>query len=67
MAKFLENCKYIVLIAVFSLMVATFATFVWGGVKTVNFVLILLRNSSDDSLATLYLLQVVDTFLIGTV
>lgn len=67
MAKFLENCKYIVLIAVFSLMVATFATFVWGGVKTVNFVLILLRNASDDSLATLYLLQVVDTFLIGTV
>lgn len=67
MAKYLENCKYIVLIAVFALMVAAAATFLWGGAQTVNFLLILLNNNSDESLVTLYLLEVVDTFLIGTV
>jgi uncharacterized membrane protein YqhA len=67
MAKYLENCKYIVLIAVFALMVAAAATFLWGGAKTINFLLILFNNNSDESLITLYLLEVVDTFLIGTV
>lgn len=47
MAKYLENCKYIVLIAVFSLMIAALATFLWSGVQTVNFLLILIRNTSE--------------------
>lgn len=67
MAQYLEKCKYIVLIAVFALMVAAAATFLWGGAKTINFLLILFNNNSDESLITLYLLEVVDTFLIGTV
>lgn len=67
MAKFLENCKYIVLVAVFALMIAAATTFLWGGVKTANFVLMLLRDVSNESLITLYLLQAVDIFLIGTV
>ena len=48
-------------------MVAAAATFLWGGAKTINFLLILFNNNSDESLITLYLLEVVDTFLIGTV
>ncbi|MFZ4663765.1 MAG: YqhA family protein [Caldilineaceae bacterium] len=67
MAKYLENCKYIVLIAVVALMIAAAATFVWGGAKTATYLWLLVSNTSDDSLLTLYLLEVVDTFLIGTV
>lgn len=66
MGKYLESCKYIVLIAVFALMIAAGATFLWGGAKTVQFLLLLVQRS-DDSLITLYLLEMVDTFLIGTV
>lgn len=67
MARALEHCKYVVLIGVVALMVAAFATFLWGSVKTINFVLMLINNTQDDSLITLYLLQAVDIFLIGTV
>lgn len=67
MAKYLEQCKYIVLIAVFSLMLAALATFLWGGAQTINFLWLLVSNNSDPSLVTLNLLEMVDTFLIGTV
>jgi uncharacterized membrane protein YqhA len=66
MAKILENCKYVVLIAVVSLMVAAVVTFGWGAVKTAAFIVTLL-SSSDDTLAIVSLLVIVDTFLIGTV
>lgn len=66
MAKYLEKCKYIVLIAVFALMLTAGATFVWGAAKTVQFLILLIGSAGDDSLM-LYLLEVVDTFLIGTV
>ena len=67
MAKYLEKCKYIVLIAVISLMVAALATFLWGAVQTVNFLWQLVSSTGDQSQITLYLLEMVDTFLIGTV
>jgi len=67
MAKYLEQCKYIVLIAVFSLMIAALATFLWGGAQTISFLWLLVSSSSDPSLVTLHLLEMVDTFLIGTV
>lgn len=67
MAKYLEKCKYIVLIAVISLMVAALATFLWGATQTVNFLWQLVSYTGDQSQITLYLLEMVDTFLIGTV
>lgn len=67
MAKYLEKCKYMVLIAVISLMIAALATFLWGGVQTGNFLWQLVTHTGDESQITLYLLEMVDTFLIGTV
>ncbi len=67
MAKYLEKCKYIVLIAVISLMVAALATFLWGAAQTGTFLWRLVSYRGDQSQITLYLLEMVDTFLIGTV
>ena len=66
MAKILENSKYVVIVAVLSLMVAAIVTFLWGAWKTVLFV-VLLTGSSAESQAVLALLDLMDTFLIGTV
>ncbi len=66
MARILENCKYVVLIAVVSLMIAAIATFGWGAVKTAGFITALIRGG-NDTLAIVSLLDVMDTFLIGTV
>lgn len=66
MAKLLEKSKYVVLIAVVSLMVCSVATFGWGAVKTGRFVLSLLGNG-NETLIIVALLDVVDTFLIATV
>ncbi len=66
MAKILEKSKYVVLIAVVSLMVCSVVTFGWGAVKTGRFVLSLFGNG-NETLIIVGLLDVVDTFLIGTV
>ena len=67
MSKILENSKYVVIVAVLSLMVAAIVTFLWGAWKTVLFVLLLTGSSSAESQAVLALLDMMDTFLIGTV
>lgn len=66
MVKILENSKYVVLIAVVSLMLAAVVTFGWGAVKTANFIWTLV-SGGNDTLAILNLLDIMDTFLIGTV
>ncbi len=66
MGKLLENCKYVVLIAVVSLMLAAIVTFGWGAVKTASFVMALITGG-NDTLAIVSLLDMMDTFLIGTV
>lgn len=66
MGKLLENCKYVVLIAVVALMLAAIATFGWGAVKTVSFIVALITGG-NDTLAIVSLLDMMDTFLIGTV
>ena len=67
MAKILENAKYVVIVAVLSLMAAAIVTFLWGAWKTVLFVVLLTGGSSAESQAVLALLDMMDTFLIGTV
>ena len=66
MSKILENCKYVVLIAVVSLMIAAIATFIWGAWKTVMFVSVLVGGGAEVR-AVVELLDMMDTFLIGTV
>ena len=66
MAKFLESCKYLVLVAVVSLMVAAAATFGWGAFKTFGFI-VSLAGAGQDALTIIQLLDVMDTFMIGTV
>jgi uncharacterized membrane protein YqhA len=66
MSKILENCKYVVLIAVVSLMISAIATFIWGAWKTVMFVSVLVGGGAEVR-AVVELLDMMDTFLIGTV
>ena len=67
MAKLLEQSKYIVLIAVFGLLVAALATFVWGVVGVASFVVALITSAGSDRNAVIQVLEVLDTFLVGTV
>jgi uncharacterized protein (TIGR00645 family) len=66
MAKLLESSKYVVLVAVVALMAAAIATFGWGAWKTISFVAALF-TSGGEAQAILTLLDMMDTFLIGTV
>lgn len=68
MARILENSKYVIVVAVLSLMAAAIVTFLWGAWKTAAFVMLLVGGGAGgESQAVLALLDMMDTFLIGTV
>jgi uncharacterized membrane protein YqhA len=66
MAKLLEYCKYMVLIAVVSLILAAVATFGWGALKTAGFIMTLVGGGKEAQVF-ISLLDLMDTFLIGAV
>ncbi len=67
MNRILESSKYIVVIGVLCLLVASVGTFVWGGIKTFSFLaaLIATRGSNSDLIGPL--IELVDIFLVATV
>lgn len=64
MRSILERSRYVVQVAVASLLVAAIAAIGWGVVKTFRFVSAVV---SDDDVAIVKLLQTVDVFLLATV
>ena len=67
MTKFLEQSKYIVLIGVFGLLAASVATFAWGFTEVIAFIVALINTRGSDAATVVSLLELLDTFLIGTV
>lgn len=66
MKRILEKSRYVVLIAVISLLVAAIATFVWGAVQTVFLVGRFIATPMDAALIV-PIVQLMDLFLLGTV
>lgn len=66
MKRVLENSRYVVLIAVVSLLVAAIATFLWGAVQTLFLIGKFIATPMDTALIV-PIVQLMDLFLLGTV
>ena len=66
MTKLLEGSRFIVFIGVVSLMLASFAAFVWGAIKTVRLLGVIFLSAGQSSEIAISLIQLVDAFLIAT-
>ena len=66
MNKFLSSTRYIIILGVLSLVVASLTAFGWGVVKTVDAVALVITSAAKDPGITVGLIEVVDAFLIAT-
>ena len=66
MKSILEKSKYLALIGVFSLLIATVAAFVWGTMKTVTTIMLVFESMGSDAGITIAFIEIVDSFLIAT-
>lgn len=66
MKYILERSRYLTLIGILSLLVASFAAFAWGIFKTATTTLLVIRSLGADSTITIELIEIIDIFLIAT-
>lgn len=62
----LERSRYLALIGVASLMIASFTAFSWGTIKTVTTTLLVIQTLGRDPAITIELIEILDSFLIAT-
>ena len=67
MKKIIEQSKNLVLIAVFSSLLASAIAFVLGFVKTLTVITEIIMNYGKEPFATIELIELMDIFLIATV
>ena len=65
MKTLFEKSRYLSLIAVVSLLLAALISFVWGGIKTFTAISEIIITGGQDKLISLYLIQLVNIFLIS--
>lgn len=66
MQKLIEKSKYIGLVGVFSLLLASVIAFGWGAVKTVSSIAAIIGSYGKDPYIAVQLIELVDSFLIAT-
>ena len=66
MEKLLEKSRYLILIAVVSLFVASAVAFLWGGLKVIFIVINLIKTYGKDLSGAIALIEIMDIFLIAT-
>ena len=66
MKYILERSRYLTLIGILSLLIASFTAFAWGTIKTVTTTLLVIRSLGTDSSITIELIEIIDIFLIAT-
>ncbi len=62
----LEKSKYLALVGVIALLFAAAAAFVWGTLKTVGTISLVLSSMGMDKAITVQLIEIVDSFLVAT-
>jgi uncharacterized membrane protein YqhA len=66
MGKFLEKTRYISIVGVVSLLLASMAAFGWGVMKTINEVIVIATSYGKDPYIAASLIELIDSFLIAT-
>jgi uncharacterized membrane protein YqhA len=62
----LEKSKYLALVGVIALLFAAVAAFLWGTLKTVDTISLVVSSMGRDKSITVELIKIVDSFLIAT-
>ncbi len=66
MRAVLEKSRYLAIIGVLSLLVASLVAFAWGALKTFQVVVLVLSSLGSDKGITIGFIEIVDSFLIAT-
>lgn len=66
MKTIIERSRYLAVIGIISLLLASFAAFAWGIIKTVSTTLLVFQTLGKDSSITIELIEIIDIFLIST-
>jgi uncharacterized membrane protein YqhA len=66
MGRLLERTKYISIVGVVSLLLASVAAFGWGAVKTVSAIIVMVASYGKDPFIAVSLIEIVDSLLIAT-
>lgn len=66
MKYILERSRYLTLIGILSLLVASIAAFAWGAIKTVTTTLLVIQTPGADGSIIIELIEIIDIFLIAT-
>ncbi len=66
MGKMLEKSRYLGLVGVVSLLLASAVAFMWGAVKTVSAIISIVGSYGKDPYIAVSLIELVDSFLIAT-
>ena len=65
MGRLLEKTRYLALVGITSLLLASVAAFGWGAVKTFNVITLIITSYGKDSYIAISLIELVDSFLIA--
>ena len=65
MGRLLEKTRYLALVGITSLLLASVAAFGWGAVKTFNVITLIITSYGKDSYIAVSLIELVDSFLIA--
>lgn len=66
MGKLLESSRYLGLVGIVSLLLASVAAFGWGAVKTLGAIITIVGSYGKDPYIAVSLIELVDSFLIAT-
>ena len=62
----LEKSRYLAMVGVISLLLASVAAFAWGALKTVYILMLVINSFGADTAITVEFIEIVDSFLIAT-
>jgi len=66
MKTILEKSRYLAIVGVVSLLIASIAAFAWGALKTFHVVMLVIETFRKDPSITIEFIELVDSFLIAT-
>lgn len=62
----LEKSRYLSLVGVISLLAAAVTAFIWGTLKTIFAIMLVIQSAGKDAAITIEFIEIVDSFLIAT-
>jgi uncharacterized membrane protein YqhA len=66
MKTILERSRYLAIVGVLSLLLASVAAFAWGTMKTIQVLMLVISSLGSDKGITIGFIEIVDSFLIAT-